>query len=125
MGVDRLALILLSWGIAGVPCTAGTVTSHTPKLFFVMGLALLSQLSASLSNAIQGPLDPVSTLKAHTEITDQRRLHCIGRPFPVFDVAIWLRIETEDFIALEENTIDDSQCQFNHNGCEGTHFPPC
>jgi hypothetical protein len=54
MDLYGLALILLSCGMAGLPLTAETVTSHTPKLFFAMGLALLSQLSASLSNAIQG-----------------------------------------------------------------------
>lgn len=47
---DSLTLILLSWGIAGTPPLEGTVTSHTPKSFLVIGLALTSQLSASLSH---------------------------------------------------------------------------
>lgn len=46
-------LILLWWGMAGAPALDGTVTSQIPKLFLVMGLALTSQLSASLSKAIQ------------------------------------------------------------------------
>lgn len=50
---DMLTLILLSWGIAAAPSFAGTVTFQMPKLFFVMGLALTSQLSASLSQAPQ------------------------------------------------------------------------
>ena len=51
--IDVFTLILLSWGIAATPFFAGTVTFQTPKLFFVMGLALTSQLSASLSQALQ------------------------------------------------------------------------
>jgi hypothetical protein len=50
--MDRLTLILLLWGIAAAPSFAGTVTSQTPKSFFVMGLALGSQLSASLSQIV-------------------------------------------------------------------------
>jgi hypothetical protein len=49
MDLYGLALILLSWGIAGLPLTAGIVSSHTPKLFFAIGLALLSHLSARIS----------------------------------------------------------------------------
>lgn len=51
--IDVFTLILLSWGIAATPFFAGIVTFQTPKLFFVMGLALTSQLSASLSQALQ------------------------------------------------------------------------
>lgn len=44
-----LTLILLSWGIAGAPPFAGTVTFHTPKSSLVIVLALTSQESASLN----------------------------------------------------------------------------
>lgn len=50
--LEILALILLSWGMAGPPALAGTVTVQTPKLSLVIVLALTSQLSASLSNAL-------------------------------------------------------------------------
>lgn len=51
--LNERTLILLWWGMAGTPALDGTVTSQIPNSFLVMGLALTSQLSASLSKAIQ------------------------------------------------------------------------
>lgn len=40
----------------------------------------------------------------HTKFADQRSFFGIGCPFPVFDLAVRLRMKTEGFVALEEST---------------------
>lgn len=95
-------LILLSWGIAGAPLTAGTVTSQTPKPFFVIGWAVTSQLSASFSIAFSG-----SFLHAvrRTEFSDQLCLHSIWSPFSVYNVTIGLNVEAKPLVTLKVDEV--------------------
>lgn len=86
--------------MAGAPFWAGTVTSQTPKAFLAMELALASQLSAKSQQSASNVADE------HTEITDQRCLDGVRRPFPVDNIAIWLRNEAERFIALRMSAND-------------------
>lgn len=94
-GIDTL--ILLSWGIAGAPLTAGTVTSQTPKSFFVIGWAVTSQLSASFSTVSYNFLHAIK----HTEFSNKLRLHSIWSPFSVHNVTVGLNVEAKPLVALK------------------------
>ena len=77
--------------MAGLPWTGGMVVSKTPKLFFVMGFALRSQLSIEREG-----LDTIQSAQLgwiRTEVADQGCLVGVRSPFSIDDAVILLDVE--------------------------------
>lgn len=89
----RLTLTLLLCRIMGCPSFAGRVTSQTPKVSLVIGVASRFQLSENKTLAFLIASLAIDAVVRRTEVADKACLYCIRCPFPVGDISIVMHDE--------------------------------